>query len=143
MTPVDNLHVRLTPGSADRQHPAAKVRWPTGEPPAASEPAELAATLRDLGRLDPVELGQQAVLEQVVQAAATCCDSSGGVGLLLLDRDQQLRYVAAAGGPDALWRVRRCDLAKARRWTHFCWMHRLRAGILPVSHAGPSSAPWQ
>jgi GAF domain-containing protein len=99
MTPVDNLHVRLTPGSADRQHPAAKVRWPTGEPPAASEPADIAATLRQLARLDPVGLGQQAVLEQVVQAAATCCDSSGGVGLLLLDRDHQLRYVAAAGGP--------------------------------------------
>jgi GAF domain-containing protein len=65
----------------------------------ASDPAELAATLRQLGRLDPVELGQQAVLEQVVQAAATCCGSTGGVGLLLLNRDQQLCYVAAAGRP--------------------------------------------
>jgi GAF domain-containing protein len=65
----------------------------------ARDPAEIAATLRQLGRLDLVERGQQAVLEQVVQAAATCCDSTGGVGLLLLDRDQQLRYVAAAGRP--------------------------------------------
>ena len=64
-----------------------------------SDPEELAATLRELARLDPVELGQQAVLERIIQAAATCCDSTGGVGLLLLDRDQQLRYVAAAGRP--------------------------------------------
>jgi GAF domain-containing protein len=63
------------------------------------DPAEIAATLRQLARLDPVELGQQAVLEQVVQAAATCCGSTGGVGLLLLNRDQQLGYVAAAGRP--------------------------------------------
>jgi GAF domain-containing protein len=99
MTPLDNLHVRLTPDSADRQYPAAKVRWPTGEPPVASEPAEIAGMLRELARLDPVELGQQAALERIVQAAATCCGSTGGVGLLLLNRDQQLRYVAAAGRP--------------------------------------------
>jgi GAF domain-containing protein len=96
---VDSLHVRLTPGSADRQHPAAKVWWRIEEPPVARDPAELAATLRQLARLDPVELGQQAVLERIVQAAATCCSSTGGVGLLVLDRDQQLRYVAAAGRP--------------------------------------------
>ena len=65
----------------------------------ASDPAEIAATLRQLARLDPVELGQQVVLERIVQAAATCCASTCGVGLLLLDRDQQLRYVAAAGRP--------------------------------------------
>jgi GAF domain-containing protein len=65
----------------------------------ASDPAEIAATLRQLARLDPVELGQQVVLERIVQAAATCCASTGGVGLLLLDRDQQLRYVTAAGRP--------------------------------------------
>jgi hypothetical protein len=65
----------------------------------ARDAEEIAATLRELARLDLVELGQQAVLEGIVQAAATCCDSSGGVGLLLLDRDQQLRYVAAAGRP--------------------------------------------
>jgi GAF domain-containing protein len=99
MAPVDSLHVRLTPGSADRQHPAAKVRWPTEDPPVARDPAELAATLGQLGRLDPVELGQQAVLERIVQAAATSCGSTAGVGLLLLDRDQRLRYVAAAGRP--------------------------------------------
>ena len=65
----------------------------------ARDPEEIAATLRALGRLDLVELGQQAVLERIVQAAATGCDSSGGVGLLLLGSDDQLRYVVAAGRP--------------------------------------------
>jgi GAF domain-containing protein len=83
----------------DRQQPAAKVLWPAEEPPVASDPEQIAATLRELARLDPVEFGQQVVLERIVQAAATCCGSSGGVGLLLLDRDQQLSYVAAAGRP--------------------------------------------
>jgi len=64
-----------------------------------SDPQELAATLRELARLDPVELGLQAVLERIVQAAATGCDSTGGVGLLLLGSDAKLRYVVAAGGP--------------------------------------------
>jgi hypothetical protein len=68
-----------------------------------SDPEQIAATLRDLAHLDPVELGQQAVLERIVRAAATCCGSTGGVGLLLLDRDQQLRYVAAAGRPRRVW----------------------------------------
>jgi hypothetical protein len=93
------VHVRLTPGSADRQNPAAKVLSPTEEPPVARDSEEIAATLRQLARLDPVELGQQVVLERIVQAAATCCGSTGGVGLLLLNRDQQLCYVAAAGRP--------------------------------------------
>jgi GAF domain-containing protein len=65
----------------------------------ASDPEEIAATLRELAGLDLVELGQQAVLERIVQAAATCCGSSGGVGLLLLGSDGQLRYVVAAGRP--------------------------------------------
>src|SRR5437762_1686573 len=65
----------------------------------ARDPEQLAATLGELARLDPVELGQQAVLERIVQAAATCCASTGGVGLLLLNPDQQLHYVAAAGRP--------------------------------------------
>ena len=65
----------------------------------ASDPEEIAATLRALARLDLVELGQQAVLERIVQAAATGCDSTGGVGLLLLGSDGQLRYVVAAGRP--------------------------------------------
>jgi hypothetical protein len=64
-----------------------------------SDPEELAATLRELGCLDPVELGLEVVLERIVQAAATGCDSTGGVGLLLLGADGQLRYVVAAGGP--------------------------------------------
>jgi hypothetical protein len=63
MTPVDALHVRLTPGSPVRRRPAAKVRWPTEDPPVARDPAEITATLRQLARLDPVELGQQVVLE--------------------------------------------------------------------------------
>jgi hypothetical protein len=67
----------------------------------ARDPAEIAATLRQLARLDPVELGQQVVLERIVQAAATCCGSTGGLGLLLLDRDQQLCSVAA--GPGCRW----------------------------------------
>jgi GAF domain-containing protein len=65
----------------------------------ARDPEQIAATLRQLARLDPVELGQQVALERIVKAAATSCSSTGGVGLLLLDRDQQLRYVAAAGRP--------------------------------------------
>ena len=64
-----------------------------------SHPEELATSLRELARLDPVELGLQAVLEQIVQAAATGCGSTGGVGLLLLGSDGQLRYVVAAGRP--------------------------------------------
>jgi hypothetical protein len=64
-----------------------------------SDPEEIAETLRELARVDPVELGQQAVLERIVQAAATYCGSTAGVGLLVLNHDQQLRYVAAAGRP--------------------------------------------
>jgi len=67
-----------------------------------SDPEELAATLRELARLDPVELGLQAVLERIVQAAATGCDGTGGVGLLLLGSDAKLRYVVAAGRPRRL-----------------------------------------
>jgi GAF domain len=67
-----------------------------------SDPEELAATLRELARLDPVELGLQAVLERIVKAAATGCDSTGGVGLLLLGPDGQLGYVVAAGAPRRL-----------------------------------------
>lgn len=64
-----------------------------------TEPEELAATLCELARLDPVEVGLEVVLERIVQAAATGCDSTGGVGLLLLGADGQLRYVVAAGRP--------------------------------------------
>ena len=81
----------------DWQKPAARVLWRTEEPPVARDPEEIDETLRQLARLDPVEFGQQAVLERIVQAAATCCDSTGGVGLLLLNHDEKLRYVAAAG----------------------------------------------
>ena len=104
-----------------------------------SDPEELAETLRELARLDPVELGQQAVLERIVQAAATCCGNTGGVGLLVLNHDEQLGYVAAAGRPrrslagsqvrlgegpsvDAFLQdapVSRSDLAGEPRWPDF------------------------
>jgi GAF domain-containing protein len=64
-----------------------------------SDPEQIATTLRELARLDLAELGQQAVLERIVQAAATGCGSTAGVGLLLLNHDQQLCYVAATGRP--------------------------------------------
>jgi GAF domain-containing protein len=64
-----------------------------------SDPEEIATTLRELARLDLVELGQQVVLERIIQAAATGCGNTGGVGLLLLGSDGQLRYVVAAGRP--------------------------------------------
>jgi GAF domain-containing protein len=67
-----------------------------------SDPEQLAATLRELARLDPVELGLEVVLERIVKAAATGCDSTGGVGLLLLGPDGQLRYVVAVGRPRRL-----------------------------------------
>jgi hypothetical protein len=124
---VGGLHVRLTPASAE-------------EPPVARDPAEIAAMLRQLARLDPVELGHQVVLERIVQAAATCCDSTGGVGLLLVAVEQQLRCVAAAGRPrrslagsqvrlgegpsvDAFLQdapVASRDLAGESRWPDFC-----------------------
>ena len=123
----------------DQQHPAAKAQWPTEEPPVARDPEQIAATLRQLAHLDPVELGQQAVLERILQAAATCCDRTAGAGLLLLNHDQQLRYVAAAGRPrrslagsqvrlgegpsvDAFLqdaRVASRDLAREPRWPEF------------------------
>ena len=104
-----------------------------------SDPEELAATLRELARLDPVELGLEAVLERIVQAAATGWASTGGVGLLLLGPDGQLRYVVAAGRPrrslagtqvrlaegpsvDAFWQaapVSSRDLAAEARWPDF------------------------
>jgi GAF domain-containing protein len=62
----------------------------------AIDPEGIVDTLRELARLDPVELGLQAVLDQIVQAATTCCGVTGGVGLLLLGPDDQLHYVAVA-----------------------------------------------
>ena len=53
-------------------------------------------TLHRLARLDPVELGLEVVLDQILHAATSCCGISGGVGLLLLGPDDQLHYVAAA-----------------------------------------------
>ena len=130
-----------------------------------SDPEQLAATLCELGCLDPVELGLEVVLEQIVQAAATGCDSSGGVGLLLLGPDGQLRYVVAAGRPrrslagtqvrlaqgpsvDAFVQaapVSSSDLAAEPRWPDFRLLA-LAAGIrawlsVPVhQHHGPIGA---
>jgi hypothetical protein len=90
----------------------------------ARDPQEIAATLRALACLDLVELGQQAVLERIVPAAATCCASTAGVGLLLFNPDQQLCCVAAAGRP-------RRSLAGSQ----------LRLGESP-SRGGPASHRW-
>jgi hypothetical protein len=105
----------------------------------ASDPEGIVDTLHQLARLDPVELGLAAVLDQIVQAASSCCGISGGVGLLLLGPDGQLHYVAAADhrrsvlagtqlperdGPsvDAFVQdqpVSSADLAAERRWPAF------------------------
>ena len=105
----------------------------------ASDPEGIVDTLHQLARLDPVELGLAAVLDQIVQAASSCCGISGGVGLLLLGPDDQLHSVAAADhrrsllagtqlperdGPsgDAFVRdepVSSADLASERRWPAF------------------------
>jgi GAF domain-containing protein len=105
----------------------------------ASDPEGIVDTLHQLARLDPVELGLAAVLDQIVQAATSCCGISGGVGLLLLGPDDQLHYVAAADrrrgllvdiqlpereGPsvDAFVQdqpVASGDLASERRWPAF------------------------
>jgi len=45
----------------------------------ASGPEGIVDTLRQLAQLDPVELGLQAVLDQIVQAATSCCGITGGV----------------------------------------------------------------
>lgn len=66
-----------------------------------SDPEQLAATLRELACLDPVELGLEVVLERIVQAAATGCDSTGGVGLLLLGPTASSATSSRRAGPDA------------------------------------------
>ena len=106
----------------------------------ANDPEEIAETLRELARLDPVALGQQAVLESIVQAAATCCGSTGGVGLLLLNRDQQLCYVAAVGRPDAPWPVRSCDSVRAQPSPSYA-RPRERNGLWTEALQRPTLAP--
>jgi hypothetical protein len=84
---------------------AAAMRVSVGLPaPARGDPEELAATLRELARLDPVELGLQAVLERIVQAAATGCGSTGGGGLLLLAPTPSSATPSRRAGPDATGR---------------------------------------
>jgi GAF domain-containing protein len=62
-----------------------------------TDPEQIANALHELARLDAAELGLEAVLEQILHAAMTSCNSPGGVGLLLLDADGQLRPVQAVG----------------------------------------------
>jgi len=64
-----------------------------------TDPEEIADTLHDLARLDPVEVGLETVLDRIVRAAVACCGVTGGVGLLLLDSADELRHVVAAGRP--------------------------------------------
>jgi hypothetical protein len=45
----------------DRRNSAAKVLWRIEESPVARDPEQIAATLRQLARLDLVELGHQAL----------------------------------------------------------------------------------
>jgi GAF domain-containing protein len=105
----------------------------------ASDPEGIVDTLRKLASLDPVELGLEAVLGQIVQAATSCCGITGGVGLLLLGSNDHLHYVAVADrrwslltgtkipddeGPsvEAFFRdepVSSADLAAERRWPRF------------------------
>ena len=108
-----------------------------------SDPEETAETLRELARLDLVELGEQAVLERIVQAAASCCGSTAGVGLLLLDRDQQLYYVAAAGRPRRALAGSQVRLGEGPSVDAFLQDAPVAAGILPASHAGPTFDPWR
>jgi hypothetical protein len=108
-----------------------------------SDPEELADTLRELARLDPVELGQQAVLERIVQAAATGCSSTGGVGLLLLGADGQLRYVAAAGRPRRALAGSQVRLGEGPSVDASCRMRPLLAGSLPLRRAGPTFGRWR
>lgn len=63
-----------------------------------SDPEELAATLRELGCLDPVELGLEVVLERIVQAAAAGCGSTGGRRLAAA-RPRRQAPLRPRGGP--------------------------------------------
>jgi GAF domain-containing protein len=65
----------------------------------STDPEQIATALGELARLDPAELGLEAVLEQILHAAMISCHSPGGVGLLLLDAEGQLRPVQAVGRP--------------------------------------------
>jgi hypothetical protein len=108
-----------------------------------SDPEQLAPTLRELARLDPVELGLEVVLERIVNAAATGCGSTGGVGLLLLGSDGQLRYVVAAGRPRRSLAGTQVRLAEGPSVDAFCRPRRSPAVILPPSRAGPTFARWR
>jgi GAF domain-containing protein len=64
-----------------------------------TDPEQIANALHELARLDAAELGLEAVLGQILHAAATSCRGTGGAGLLLLDADGQLRPMLAVGRP--------------------------------------------
>jgi GAF domain-containing protein len=106
-----------------------------------SDPQELAATLRELVRLDPVELGREVVLERIVQAAASGCDSSGGVGLLLLGADGQLRYVVAAGRPRRLLAGTQVRLAEGPSVDAFLQAASVSSGDLAAESRWPDFGP--
>ena len=101
-----------------------------------SDPEELATTLRELARLDPVELGLQAVLERILQAAATGSGSTGGVGLLLLGPDAKLRYVVAAGRPRRSLAGTQVRLAEGPSVDAFLQAASVSTSDLAAEHAG-------
>jgi hypothetical protein len=66
-----------------------------------SDPEELAATLRELGCLDPVQLGLEAVLERIVQAAATGCGSTAASACCCSAPTASSATSSRRAGPDA------------------------------------------
>ncbi len=126
-----------------------------------TDPEEIADTLHDLARLDPVEVGLETVLDRIVRAAVACCGVTGGVGLLLLDSADELRHVVAAGRPlHAFQRdepVDSGDLTAEPRWPAFgpvavaagvrAWLavpvHRRYGPIGTLDFARTEPQPWR
>lgn len=105
----------------------------------ASDPEGIVDTLHQLARLDPVELGLEAVLDQIVQAATGRCGISGGVGLLLLGPDDQLHYVAVADRRRSLLVGTQLPSAKAPPSTPSSRTSRSPAATLPPNDTGQRS----
>jgi hypothetical protein len=108
----------------------------------AIDPEGIVDTLRELARLDPVELGLQGVLDQTVQAATTCCGITGGVGLLLLGPDDQLHYIAVAAPRRRLLGVLSSRTTKAHPLRRSSRTSRCPAQIFAPSDAGRRSGSW-